>query len=370
MATKPPQEAPIGDGTLHVGDRVVYPNQGICRITGVETKMIAGSSWEVVTMSREEDGATVMVPRAKVMGIGLRKVADVAAIDEVFDQLAAPGEIAAAMSIPLHVAEDNLDYALWPPVGMKRKGVTLEPATLGPPPAGPVRVARDEDDGADDLGFEDDDAKVPAAAGVKDGDAKDDDETDEVDEDADARKVAVKAPAALKAAIAAVTKGAMTLALKTADLVAPHHKTSAEKSLGAPKPPAAIGAAKAPAASAAKEKPAFPKAAPPAPASPAKAAPALKAAAPVKAASPAKPAAHAPKAAPMKAAPRAPAARAVAAKAPAAKPAPAKNPVKAPAAHAKKAALAAKKPSRPPRKHAAPAKKSARASAGKPKGKK
>ena len=429
MATKPPQEAPIGDGTLHVGDRVVYPNQGICRITGVETKMIAGSSWEVVTMSREEDGATVMVPRAKVMGIGLRKVADVAAIDEVFDQLAAPGEIAqldwkvrhrenadrmhggglfgtvevlkglhalsrirplpqkerelydnarhllvgeiaAAMSIPLHVAEDNLDYALWPPVGMKRKGVTLEPATLGPPPAGPVRVARDEDDGADDLGFEDDDAKVPAAAGVKDGDAKDDDETDEVDEDADARKVAVKAPAALKAAIAAVTKGAMTLALKTADLVAPHHKTSAEKSPGAPKPPAAIGAAKAPAASAAKEKPAFPKAAPPAPASPAKAAPALKAAAPVKAASPAKPAAHAPKAAPMKAAPRAPAARAVAAKAPAAKPAPAKNPVKAPAAHAKKAALAAKKPSRPPRKHAAPAKKSARASAGKPKGKK
>src|SRR5207237_4273696 len=40
------------------------------------------------------------------------------------------GEIAAAMNLPLHVAEDNLDYALWPPEGMKRKGKPLQPATL------------------------------------------------------------------------------------------------------------------------------------------------------------------------------------------------------------------------------------------------
>jgi len=37
-----------------VGDRVVYPNQGICRITGVEIKQIAGQNWEVVTLSREK----------------------------------------------------------------------------------------------------------------------------------------------------------------------------------------------------------------------------------------------------------------------------------------------------------------------------
>src|SRR2546428_4251991 len=91
MATKT-HEPVIGDGSLHIGDRVVYPNQGICRITGVETKQIAGQSWEVVTLAREEDGATVMVPRAKVMGIGLRKVADVAAIDKVFDILVSPSD--------------------------------------------------------------------------------------------------------------------------------------------------------------------------------------------------------------------------------------------------------------------------------------
>ena len=225
------QEPVIGDGSLHVGDRVVYPNQGICRITGVSTKLIAGQSWEVVTLSREEDGATVMVPSAKVMGIGLRKVADVAAIEKVFDELASPsndpqldwkvrhrenadrmsggglfgtvqvlrglhalsrvrplppkerelydnarhlmvGEIAAAMDLALHVAEDNLDYALWPPVGMKRKGRELEPATLGPPPPA-VRVAGD-----DDLGFDDDEAEeespaaAPAAKTAEDEDAE------------------------------------------------------------------------------------------------------------------------------------------------------------------------------------------------------
>src|SRR5437016_4270094 len=215
MATKS-QEPVIGDGSLHIGDRAVCPNQGICRITGVELKQIAGQNWEVVTLSREEDGATVMVPKAKVMGIGLRKVADVAAIDRVFDELATPntdpqldwkvrhrenadrmtggglfgtvevlkglhalsrvrplppkerelydnarhllvGEIAAAMNIPLHVAEDNLDYALWPPPGMKRKGHVLPPATLGPP----TPVARSADD---DLGFEDEEEAEAAPA--------------------------------------------------------------------------------------------------------------------------------------------------------------------------------------------------------------
>jgi len=252
MASKS-QEPVIGDGTLHVGDRVVYPNQGICRITGVSTKNIAGQNWEVVTLSREEDGATVMVPKAKVMGIGLRKVADVAAIDKVFDDLASPdtnpqldwkvrhrenadrmsggglfgtvevlkglhalsrvrplpqkerelydsarhllvGEIAAAMNIPLHVAEDNLDYALWPPPGMKRKGRELPPATLGPP--APARAAGDDDD----LGFDDEDmgeAEAPAVVGKP---AAAEDEDEEPDEDEEEKPApAAKKPAAEKA---------------------------------------------------------------------------------------------------------------------------------------------------------------------------
>jgi CarD family transcriptional regulator len=232
MATKT-QEQVIGDGSLHVGDRVVYPNQGICRITGVDTKNIAGQNWEVVTLSREEDGATVMVPKAKVMGIGLRKVADVAAIERVFDELASPdtdpqldwkvrhrenadrmsggglfgtvevlrglhalsrvrplpakerelydnarhllvGEIAAAMNIPLHVAEDNLDYALWPPEGMTRKGKVLPPATLGPPAPRPAGV--DEDPGFDDEEVAAVEPAVAVAADAEDEEAEEEEE--------------------------------------------------------------------------------------------------------------------------------------------------------------------------------------------------
>ncbi|HEY6146258.1 MAG TPA: CarD family transcriptional regulator, partial [Thermoanaerobaculia bacterium] len=199
------------------------PNQGICKITGVEVKQIAGRDWEMVTLSREEDGATVMVPRSKVMEIGLRKVASVEVIDAMFDQLAAPsddpqldwkvrhrenadrmtggglqgtldvlkglhalsrvrplpqkerelydnarhliiGEIAAAMNLPLHVAEDNLDYALFPPPGMKRKGAPLKPPTLALPGSsgGTGRGRATDDDLDDDLGLEDDEEETPA----------------------------------------------------------------------------------------------------------------------------------------------------------------------------------------------------------------
>lgn len=322
------QEPVIGDGSLHVGDRVVYPNQGICRITGVSTKQIAGQNWEVVTLSREEDGATVMVPRAKVMGIGLRKVADVGAIDKVFDELASPstdpqldwkvrhrenadrmtggglfgtvevlkglhalsrirplppkerelydsarhlltGEIAAAMNIPLHVAEDNLDYALWPPPGMKRKGQVLPPATLGPP----TPMARGADD---DLGFDDEEAEEapPAAA------------NDEKEEEGEEEEEAPKA-----------------------------------KPAPAPKAAPASKPAPAPKPAAASKPPPAPKSAPPAaPARPP---------APVPSHAPAP--APAPKAAPAKAAKKAPAKKAAAQK-PAAKKPPAKKvPAKKPA---------------------------------------
>ena len=202
MTTKG-NEIQIGDGSLRIGDRVVYPNQGICRITGVEVKEIAGQRWEMVSLAREEGGATVMVPRAKVMTIGLRKVATKEIIDEVFDYLASPtddpqldwkvrhrenadkmtggglfgtaevlkglhaltrvrplpqkerelydsarhllvSEIAAACNIPLHTAEDNLDYALFPPPGMKRKGVELKLTV--PVVAVPMKPLRGGDD--------------------------------------------------------------------------------------------------------------------------------------------------------------------------------------------------------------------------------
>ncbi len=70
--------------SLAVGDRVVYPNQGLCKVIGIETKDIAGQKLKMVTLSREEDGAKVMVPEAKVVAIGVRKVADADEVNRVF----------------------------------------------------------------------------------------------------------------------------------------------------------------------------------------------------------------------------------------------------------------------------------------------
>jgi CarD family transcriptional regulator len=81
MAETPP---PL---TLAVGDRVVYPNQGVCRVTSVESKEVAGQTLTFVTMKREEDGAVVMAPEAKVRTIGIRKVSTRSDVERVFSFL-------------------------------------------------------------------------------------------------------------------------------------------------------------------------------------------------------------------------------------------------------------------------------------------
>jgi RNA polymerase-interacting CarD/CdnL/TRCF family regulator len=72
---------------LAVGDRVVYPNQGVCRVSAIDVKEVAGQKLTFVTMRREEDGAVMMVPQAKVHSIGVRKVAGPEDVSRIFDFL-------------------------------------------------------------------------------------------------------------------------------------------------------------------------------------------------------------------------------------------------------------------------------------------
>jgi CarD family transcriptional regulator len=219
-------------GDLDPGDRVVYPNQGVCRITGVETKDIAGQRLEFVRMEREEDGAAVMVPKGKVPSIGLRKVASGDQIEGVFhylaaqyddpeldwkvrhrdnaDRLIAGGvlgvaevvkglhalsrirplptkereqydnarhllvhEVAVSLAVPPALAEDYIDYALMPPAGVTFK--------LKPPPKPvelpsrprrrPTRTTDEDDLGLDELGLDlgDEEAAPGAAAEGEEG---------------------------------------------------------------------------------------------------------------------------------------------------------------------------------------------------------
>ena len=72
---------------LSAGDRVVYPNQGVCRVTGVDEKEVAGQKLVFVTMQREEDGARVMVPKPKLQAIGVRKIASADEVQKIFSFL-------------------------------------------------------------------------------------------------------------------------------------------------------------------------------------------------------------------------------------------------------------------------------------------
>lgn len=70
--------------SLAVGDRVVYPNQGVCRVFSVDTKEVAGQRLTFISMRREEDGAVVMVPTTKVQSIGLRRLATRDEVGKIF----------------------------------------------------------------------------------------------------------------------------------------------------------------------------------------------------------------------------------------------------------------------------------------------
>ncbi len=176
----PAVEGTIADAAeMTPGDRVVYPNQGVYRVTGVVEMEIAGRKQSFVRMQSEENpAASVSVPKEKVPAIGLRRVATGEQMDGVFhylaaqfddpeldwkvrhrdnaDRLIAGGvlgvaevvkglhslsrirplptkereqydnarhllvhEIAVSLGVPAVLAEDYVDFALMPPAGVK-----------------------------------------------------------------------------------------------------------------------------------------------------------------------------------------------------------------------------------------------------------
>ena len=215
--TEKKEEVPSAGGTiasssdLKAGDRVVYPKQGVYRVTGLEQKDIAGQRLEFVKMTREEDGASVLVPLGKVATIGLRRVASADDIEGVFHYLGASyddpeldwkvrhrdnverliaggvlgvaevvkglhslsrlrplpakerelydssrhllvNEISVALGVPDVIAEDYVDYALMPPAGVKLPLKTPPtPVELKGPPWKRKKPAAAEDE--DDLGL-------------------------------------------------------------------------------------------------------------------------------------------------------------------------------------------------------------------------
>ncbi len=197
---------------LKVGDRVVYPNQGVCAVVGFKEMEVSGAKLQFVTVQREEDGALVHVARNKVPSIGLRRVASADQMEGVFhylaaqfddpeldwkvrhrdnaDRLIAGGvlgvaevvkglhslsrirplptkereqydnarhllvhEIAVSLNVPPVLAEDYVDYALMPPAGVTFKLKPPPPPILLPSRPKKRRPTAEEEE--DDLGLGD-----------------------------------------------------------------------------------------------------------------------------------------------------------------------------------------------------------------------
>lgn len=57
-----------------IGDRAVYPGQGVTEITGIESKQISGNTEVLYMLKVLNTNRKIMIPVSKVGSVGLRKV--------------------------------------------------------------------------------------------------------------------------------------------------------------------------------------------------------------------------------------------------------------------------------------------------------
>ncbi|MGH9376868.1 MAG: CarD family transcriptional regulator [Terriglobia bacterium] len=74
---------------FQVGDKVVYPNQGVGTVEQISSRNLTGTAETFYLLKLESNGLRVMVPVTNVPVIGLRKVAKVREVSSVLDYLTA-----------------------------------------------------------------------------------------------------------------------------------------------------------------------------------------------------------------------------------------------------------------------------------------
>src|SRR6185295_1848377 len=70
-----------------VGDKAVYPTQGVAEVIGVEEKEISGKVVRFYSLRMLDSGLKILVPTDKAVQVGLREVVDEPQISEIFDLL-------------------------------------------------------------------------------------------------------------------------------------------------------------------------------------------------------------------------------------------------------------------------------------------
>ena len=73
--------------TFEIGQKAVYPSQGIAEIVGIERKEIQGKVQHFYVLKLEDTGLKILVPTEKVDQVGLRPVAGTDEVEEVLQIL-------------------------------------------------------------------------------------------------------------------------------------------------------------------------------------------------------------------------------------------------------------------------------------------
>lgn len=70
--------------TFKVGDKAVYPAQGVTEILGIESKSISGRDMIFYVLRVLDTDKKIMIPLNKVESVGLRPVITQEKVDEVY----------------------------------------------------------------------------------------------------------------------------------------------------------------------------------------------------------------------------------------------------------------------------------------------
>lgn len=70
-----------------VGDKAVYPAQGVAEVVSIDTKEIMGTSQTFYVLRVLDSDKKIMIPVQKVDDVGLRQVINDGGVDEVYDIL-------------------------------------------------------------------------------------------------------------------------------------------------------------------------------------------------------------------------------------------------------------------------------------------
>src|SRR4030088_1488763 len=70
--------------TFKVGDKAVYPGQGVGEVMGIEHKDIAGQRQSFYVLKIMENGMKILIPINKVGSVGLRSLIDEKAVVKVY----------------------------------------------------------------------------------------------------------------------------------------------------------------------------------------------------------------------------------------------------------------------------------------------